>query len=430
LSNPDQPDPLTYQLFAGIFVGTKPYLKGDTNMPLTDIFVKNLKPTDKPKKYKDIEGLYLFSAPSGLKSWRYNYRFQGKQYTLTFGAYPLMSLREAREKLFDAKRALKSGVNPGLQKKTLSEAAIAESKNSFEVVAREWFENKKINIKENYFSRILGRLENDIFPFLSNRLISEITAPELLEVLRKMEARGAVDTAHRCLQYCGQIFRYAIATGRMSHDVSADLKGALKPAVHSHFSSLQDPNEFGQLLRAMDGYTGNLIVRAALRIAPYVFVRPGELRQAEWKDFNLDAAEWRIPAEKMKMKQVHIVPLSTQVIDIIKELQHYTGQNRFLFPSMRTGDSRPISDMTLLAGLRRLGFSSEEMTVHGFRSFASTRLNELGYNRDWIERQLAHSERNSVRAAYNYAEYLPERRKIMQEWANYLDNLKDKFYKY
>jgi integrase len=395
------------------------------HMPLTDVFLRNLKPPTKPTKYRDGGGMYLYATPTGLKSWRLNYRYQGKYLTMTFGQYPRVSLKEARDKLYEAKKVLDAGLDPAQEKKVVKEAEILASQNSFEVVAREWFENKKNILNDSYSSRILGRLENDLFPFLASRPISEISAPELLAVLRKMEARGAVHTAHRCLQYCGQIFRYAIATGMLTHDLSADLRGALKPAASSHFSSLKDPEAIGQLLRSIDAYAGNgPIVKAALKMAPYVFVRPGELRHAEWKELNLEAAEWRIPAEKMKMKQVHIVPLSRQVLEIVKDLIPYTGQSRYLFPSFRVGDNRPISDVTLLAGLRRLGVSKEEMTVHGFRSIASTILNELGYNRDWIERQLAHEERNSVRAAYNYADYLKERKVMMQEWADYLDNLK------
>ncbi|MDR1578457.1 MAG: tyrosine-type recombinase/integrase [Deltaproteobacteria bacterium] len=406
-----------------MFDGANFFQKGDANRPLNDTFLKNLKPPVSPKKYKYFDGLYLYSAPTGLKSGRFNHRFDGQQQTLTFGTYPLVSLKEARDKLVEAKRSLKAGFNPTLKIKSLKEAERPVILNSFEIVAREWFENKKTILKNNYTSRIIGRLEKDLFPFLAERPINEISAPELLGTLRKIETRGAVDTAHRCLQYCGQIFRYAIATGRATHDLSADLRGALKPARHSHFSSLKEPMAVAGLLRAIDGYSGHSIVKIALQIAPYVFVRPGELRHAEWKEVNLEAAEWQIPAEKMKMKQLHIVPLAKQVLDKINELRYYTGKGRYLFPSMRS-DDRPISDMTLLAGLRRLDFSKEEMTVHGFRSIASTLLNEQGYNRDWIERQLAHGERNSIRAAYNYAEYLPERRKMMQEWADYLDMIK------
>ena len=225
------------------------------------------------------------------------------------------------------------------------------------------------------------------------------------------------------MQNCSQVFRYAIATGRAERDIAADLRGALKPVKETNLASIKEPKGIGALLRNIDAYTGNVIVRAALRMAPYVFVRPGELRRAEWSEFSLDA-EWRIPAERMKMRQLHIVPLSRQVLTVLDDLRQYTGRGRYLFPSMRA-NSAPISDMTLLAGLPRLGYGKEEMTVHGFRSMASTLLNEQGYNRDWIERQLAHGERNSIRAAYNYAEYLPERRRMMQEWADYLDELRE-----
>jgi integrase len=392
-------------------------------MSLTDAFLKSLKPPLKPTKYRDGGGMYLYATSTGLKSWRFNYRFEGKYQTLNFGTYPLVTLKEDREKLFEAKKVLDSGIDPGVHKKATCEAVRSDKLNSFEVVAREWFERKKVGKNEAYTIRIWGRVEKELFPFLASRSITEITTPELLEVLRKVESRGAVDTAHRCLQYCSQIFRYAIATGRMAHDISADLKGALTPAIHTHMASLTDPHDVGGLLRSIEEYNGNLIVRAALKIAPYVFVRPGELRHAEWSEINFETAEWRIPSDKMKMKQVHIVPLARQVVDIIKELQPYTSHTRFLFPSMRTVD-RPISDVTLLAALRRMDYSKEEMTVHGFRSIASTLLNEQGVNRDWIERQLAHGEHSSVRAAYNYAEYLEERRKMMQSWADYLDELK------
>jgi integrase len=391
-------------------------------MALKDLEIKHLKAPLKPKKLYDGGGLFLYLAPNGLKSWRYEYAFQGRRSTLTFGLYPEVSLKEAREKLVEAKKLLREGNDPGLQKKAVQEYAVTEKQGTFESVAREWFTNKKSSLKESYTSRIMGRVENELLPFLADRPIAEISAPELLEVLRKVESRGAVETAHRCLQYASQIFRYAIATGQASHDIAADLQGALQIATHSHFSSLTDPKKIGELLRAIDSYTGNPVVRLALKMAPYVFVRPGELRHAEWAEIDFETATWKIPAEKMKMKQVHIVPLAIQVATILEELKHYTGKGKYLFSSMRT-NSRPISDMTLLAGLRRLGFSKEEMTVHGFRSIASTLLNEKGYNRDWIERQLAHSE-HSVRAAYNYADYLPDRRRMMQEWADYLDSLK------
>ena len=298
-----------------------------------------------------------------------------------------------------------------------------ETTNSFEVVAREWFDKYKDSWVPHHSSKIFARLEKDIFPIIGGKPIGAITAPELLEALRRIEARGAIDTAHRTLQNCGQIFRYAIATGRAERDTAADLRDALSPVKHISFASITEPKAIGALLRDIDAYTGNIIVRAALCMAPCVFVRPGELRRAEWSEFDLEGAEWRIPAAKMKMRQLHIVPLARQVQAILEDLHQYTGSGRFLFPSMRASTA-PISDMTLLAALRRMGYTKEQMCVHGFRSMASTLLNEQGYNRDWIERQLAHGERNSVRAAYNYAEYLPERRKMMQEWADYLDELR------
>ncbi|MDR1487279.1 MAG: integrase arm-type DNA-binding domain-containing protein [Deltaproteobacteria bacterium] len=253
-------------------------------MPLTDTFLRNLKPEDKPVKHADMEGLYLYSTPTGLKSWRFDYRYEGKRQTMTFGTYPLLSLRQAREKLMDAKKTLQSGINPAMQKRAVKDAQATSSLGSFEVVAREWFERKKIGKVESYSSRIWGRVEKELLPFLADRRISEITAPELLEVLRKTEARGGVDTAHRCLQCCGQIFRYAIATGRLSHDISADLKGTLSPAIHGHMESLKGADEVGGLLRSIDAFSGNLIVKAALKTAPYVFVRPGELRHADWSE--------------------------------------------------------------------------------------------------------------------------------------------------
>lgn len=242
-------------------------------------------------------------------------------------------------------------------------------------------------------------------------------------MLRKVEERGALDTAHRILQDTSRIFRYAIATARAERDPAADLKGALPVPRKGHFATIVDTKEIGQLLRDLDAYSGNLVVRAALRLAPYVFVRPGELRKAEWTEFDLENAEWRIPAKRMKMRVLHIVPLSRQVLGILRDLHPYSSDGQYLFPSVRA-KSAPISDMTLLAGLRRLGYAKEQMTVHGFRSLASTLLNEQGFNKDWIERQLAHGERNSVRASYNYAEYLPERRKMMQAWADFLDSLR------
>lgn len=397
-------------------------------MKLTDAKLRALKPTGKTQKLSDGGGLYVHLSPAGGKLWRLFYRFDGKQKTLALGKYPEVSLLEARKRRDEARELLGQGIDPGEKKKEGKAAAAAADlarAMTYEVVAREWFAKYSEGWTESNRAKILARQENDVFPFLGSLSIGEITAPEVLAVARRIEERGAVDTAHRAMQDCSRIFRYAVATGRGERDPVADLKGALSPVRSTSYASIKEPKAIGALLRDIEAYSGNLIVRAALRLAPYVFVRPGELRRAEWAEFNLEAAEWRIPAEKMKMRVVHLVPLAQQVVEILHDLAQYTGGGRYLFPSMRA-NSAPISDMTLLAGLRRLGYGKDEMTMHGFRSMASTLLNEQSYNRDWIERQLAHGERNTVRAAYNYAEYLPERRRMMQEWADYLDSLRGK----
>lgn len=393
-------------------------------MKLTDTYLRALKANGKVQKYSDGGGLYLHVSPTGGKLWRMGYRFEGKQKTLSFGKYPAVSLKDARNRRDEAKDLLAAGIDPGARKKAVKAAIKAETMNSFEVVAREWFERYKDSWVDHHGKKILARLENDIFPLIGGKAIGAVTAPELLEALRRIEARGAVETAHRALQNCGQIFRYAIATGRAERDTAADLRGALSPVKSTNFASITEPKDIGALLREIDAYPGNMIVRAALRMAPYIFVRPGELRRAEWAEFSLESAEWRIPAARMKMRETHIVPLARQVLTILEDLHRFTGHGRYLFPSMRA-NSAPISDVTLLAALRRMGYDKDVMTVHGFRSMASTLLNEQGYNRDWIERQLAHGERNTVRASYNYAQYLPERRRMMQEWADYLDGLRE-----
>jgi len=290
-------------------------------------------------------------------------------------------------------------------------------------VAREWFEKFSKSGVPGHADKIIRRLELYIFPWIGNRSISKIEAPDILACVRRVEARGNLETAHRALQNCGRVFRYAVATGRASRDPSGDLRGALPAADEKHLASFTDPKKFAQLLRALDSYEGSIIVRCALRLAPLVFVRPGELRAAEWKEFNLDESEWRIRAERMKMRLQHIVPLSRQAVEIMREMQPLTGDGQFVFPSARSS-KRPLSDNGLLAALRRMVFEQGTLTVHGFRSTASTLLNEQGWNRDAIERQLAHGERDAVRAAYNDAEHLPERRKMMQAWADYIDRLK------
>ena len=393
-------------------------------MKLTDTFLRGLKATDKVQKHSDGGGLYLHVSPTGGKLWRLGFRFEGRQKTLSIGAYPAVGLKDARQRREEAKEQLAKGIDPCAHKQATKAAVRIKATNGFEVVAREWFAKHSHGLAESHSKKILSRLEKQIFPIVGSKPIDEVEAADLLRIARHAEAKGTVETAHRLVQLCGQIFRYAIVTGRAKHDISADLRGALQKVTVTHMATLTDKKRIGQLLRAIDSYTGFFPMKCALQLAPLVFVRPGELQKAEWAEIDLAAAEWRLPASKMKMKQVHIVPLSLQALAVLENLQPYTGLGRFLFPSPRT-DTKPIAEESLLVALRSMGFTKEEMTVHGFRGMASTLLNEQGYNRDWIERQLAHGERNNVRAAYNYAEYLPERRRMMQEWADFLGNLRE-----
>lgn len=393
-----------------------------TCMPLTDRTVANLKKSAEPHKVFDGGGLYVYVTPNGSKLWRMAYRFNGKQNTLSFGAYPAVSLKMAREKRDLAKESLARGIDPS--DKAKEEKAIEEQERlTFEKVARIWHNENKAGWTEKSAAVILRRLERDIFPHVGSKPIKNVVAADILAPAKLIDSRGARDYAHRAMQYCGQIFRYAIANGLAVHNVVADLKDAIPTAKVKHHATITDPQKIGPLLRAMDAHDGYFPVSCALKLAPLVFVRPGELRGAEWSEFDLGKSEWRIPAIRMKMREQHIVPLSRQALAIIMELKEYTGHGKLLFPSVRTVD-RPISDMTINSALRRIGYAKDEITGHGFRSMASTLLNELGWNRDAIERQLAHGERDQVRASYNFAEFLPERRKMMQAWADYLDSLK------
>jgi integrase len=392
-------------------------------MPLTDTAIRNANLKNKPYKLTDGRGLYLLVNKSG-RYFRWDYRFAGKRKTLALGVYPDISLKEAREKHEDLRRILAKDIDPIEYKKQVKAKQHSDTTNSFEAVAREWFLKNKPVWTEKHAQTIISRLENNIFPWLGGTAISSITAPMLLESLRRIEDRGAVETAHRVKQICGQIFRYAIATGRGERDPSADLKGALPPTKPKHMATITSPDKVGELMRSIYGYKGNLITRCALKFAPLTFVRPGELRHAEWVEINIDEAVWRIPAEKMKMRSVHIVPLSKQAVAVLEEIKPLTGNGKYVFPSLRSG-SRPMSDNTILAALRRMGYAKEEMTGHGFRGMASTVLHEKGWATDCIERQLAHAEGNSVKAAYNHAQHLPERTKMMQWWADYLGDLRN-----
>ena len=401
-------------------------------MPLTDTSIRNAKPgrtpagkeTTKPYKLADEKGLYLEVAPAGGKWWRLKYRFGGKEKRLSLGVYPDVGLKDARQRRDDARKLLADGIDPGENRKAIKAASSERAANSFEVVAREWFAKKLPGWEASTADKIIQRLENDAFPWLGGRPIAEISAPELLKALRRIEERGAIESAHRLRNYCGQIFRYAIATGRAERDPSADLRGALTSPVKEHRAAITDPKTVAELLRAMDGYQGQFVTRCALRLAPLVFVRPGELRKAEWTEIDLDKAEWNIPAERMKMRDPHLVPLSLQAVEILRELHALTGRGRYVFPGART-NGRPMSDNAVLAALRRMGFAKDEMSGHGFRAMARTILDEvLQVRPDYIEHQLAHAVRDPNGRAYNRTAHLAERRAMMQRWADYLDKLK------
>jgi integrase len=398
-------------------------------MPLTDTALRSAKPQARAFKLFDGGGLYLEVSPAGGKWWRWKYRYGGKEKRLSLGVYPDVSLKSARAKRDTARQQLAAGIDPGQARK--AEKLAQAGAESFEAIAREWHAKFSPGWVASHGDRILRRLEKDVFPWLRGRPIAEVNAPELLAVLRRIESRGALETAHRAMQNCGQVFRYAVATGRAERDPTGDLRGALPPPKEKHHASIIDPKRIGELLRAIDSYEGFFATKCALRLAPLVFVRPGELRKAQWPEIDLEKSEWRIPAERMKMREQHIVPLSRQAIEILRELEPLTNRGivakpnapRFVFPSARSRE-RPMSENAVLAALRRMGYTKEEMTGHGFRSMASTLLHERGWNHQVIERQLAHAERNAVSAAYNFAEHLPERRKMMQAWADYLDGLK------
>ncbi|MBS1985971.1 MAG: integrase arm-type DNA-binding domain-containing protein [Bdellovibrionales bacterium] len=401
-----------------------------------DVIIRNTKPADKTLRLSDGDGLYLLIKPNGAKWWRLDYSIGGKRKTLSVGVYPDIGLKEARDRADEGRRLVATGIDPSdvrkadktEQVKALeADRRIAEGLpaiDSFEEVAREWFTKFSIEWAASHADKIIRRLERDIFPWIGKQPIASITAPELLSVLRRIESRGALETAHRAHQNCSQVFRYAIATGRAERDPSPDLRGSLPSVKQTHHAAITEPKAIGALLRAIDGYQGYFVTKCALRIAPLVFVRPGELRKAEWTEISLDRAEWNIPAERMKMRESHLVPLSTQAVEILQELQALTGNDRFVFPGART-NGRPMSDNAILAALRRMGFAKDEMSGHGFRAMARTILDEvLQVRPDYIEHQLAHAVRDPNGRAYNRTAHLVERRKMMQLWADYLDKLK------
>lgn len=393
-------------------------------MTLSDVAIRKAKAADKTQRLFDGSGLYLELSPAGGKWWRLKYRFGGKEKRLSLGTYPDTSLADAREKRDAARKLLAAGVDPGEQRKAVKAAGEERAANSFEVIAREWHAKQSATWVELHASRIMLRLENDVFPWLGSRPIADVTTKELLATVNRIVDRGAVESAHRVLQNCGQVLRYAIATGRAERNPVADLRGALPPVKQTHLASIIEPNAIGGLLRAMDAYNGSLVTKCALRLAPMVFVRPGELRQAEWAEFDLDGAQWNIPAEKMKMREPHLVPLAPQAVAILREIHALTGGGRYVFPSARS-PKRPMSNNAVLSALRRMGYATDEMSGHGFRAMARTVLDEvLHFRPDYIEHQLAHAVKDPNGRAYNRTAHLAERRKMMAVWADYLDALK------
>ncbi|WP_343661081.1 integrase arm-type DNA-binding domain-containing protein [Ralstonia sp.] len=392
-------------------------------MPLTDTAIRNAKPSEKPIKLSDGGGLYIEIAPSGGKWWRLKYRFAGKEKRLSLGVYPDVGLKEARDRRDAAKRLLADGIDPSVERRVRKAATVERAGNSFEAVAREWHIKFSPDWSESNAKKVLARLENDVFPWLGGRPIAEIKAPDLLGVARRVESRGALDTAHRVLQTCGQIFRYAVATGRAERDPSGDLRGALPPAKGKHYAAPTDPKEVAGLLRMFDGFAGTFVVKCALLLAPMLFVRPGELRQAEWVDVDLDAGEWRFVSSKRGVP--HIVPLANRAIAILRDLHALTGHGRYLFPGARD-KAKPMSEVAINAALKRMGIDTQkEFTGHGVRPIARTILREvLGFEAEVIELQLAHRKKDPNGAAYDRVAFLAVRKQMMQAWADYLDEIK------
>ncbi|HIB8543823.1 TPA: tyrosine-type recombinase/integrase [Stenotrophomonas maltophilia] len=398
-----------------------------TRKSLTDVAARNAKGKEKPYKLSAGAGLYLLVMPNGSRYWRMKYTFAGKEKLLSIGVYPEISLKEALEKRDAARVQLRAGQDPSEEKQLQKLKAELSVDDRFEAVALEWLESRR-DLAVSTWTKAKWMLETYAFPWLGRRPIDGISTAEVLAVLRRLESQDKIESTQRLRQICGQVFRYAVATGRLDRDPTSALRGALKTAKNRHYASITEPARVGELLRAIDGYTGQFTTLCALKLAPLVFTRPGELRKAEWSEIDLEARQWSIPGEKMKMGVAHIVPLSRQAVAILRELQPVTGKGRYVFPSLRSGRD-PMSENTVNAALRRLGYGTDDMTGHGFRSMASTLLHEMGWTSDAIERQLAHSERNPIKAAYNRAEHLPERRKMMQAWADYLDSLRGKLSK-
>lgn len=394
-------------------------------MALTNTFIKNAKPsgTGAGVKHTDGGGMYLLVKSAG-KYWRMSYRFDSKQKTLAIGVYPAVSLAKARQRRETARELLADGIDPSAAKSQEKQTRAAAAVNTFEAVAREWLEKTAAERMATTQSKISTWLVKDVIPFIGNMPISSVGPRDVLAALRKMEARGALDSVQRVKQICGQVFRYAVATGSAERDVTQDLKGALAKATPGNFAAITEPTKAGELMRSIFDYSGHYCTVAALKLSPLLFVRPGELRTAEWAEIDIGAAEWRIPGIKMKMKADHIVPLCTQAVAILTGLQAITGHGKFVFPSIRTGE-RPMSENTINAALRGMGYAAEVHSAHGFRAMARTIMDEvLGERVDLIEHQLAHAVKDPNGQAYNRTAHLPARRLMMQRWADYLDKLR------
>lgn len=391
-------------------------------MSLTEVAIRNAKPRAKTFKLYDSGGLYLQVAPSGGKWWRLKYRLDGKEKRLSLGVYPEVGLAKARKRRDEERALLADHVDPSRHRKEQKSAQALRAVNTFEQVTREWFAKSSPSWAPAHAERKIRLFERDIFPLMGQQPVAEITSPGLLAVLRRIEKRGALETARRALVYSGQVFRYAVATGRAALDPSGALRGALSPVKNEHFAATTEPARLAPILQMLDGYMGTLPVRCALRLMPLVFVRPGELRKAQWSQIDLDAAEWRYTVSKTDTP--HIVPLSRQAVEILREVFPLTGQGQYVFPSARS-TARPMSDNAILAAMRTMGIGKDEMTGHGFRAAARTILDEvLGVRPDFIEHQLAHAVRDPNGRAYNRTAFLPERREMMQKWADYLDRIK------
>jgi integrase len=389
-------------------------------MALTDIQIRNSKAKDKQYKLSAGLGLYLIITPKGGKWWRVRYRFGGKQKELSVGTYPDITLKAATIKRDGIRTMVLDGIDPAIERKADKLADV--SGETFGEIALEWHKKHSPTWSKSYAERTLGRMNANLIRWIGDEYINSITPQSLLAVLRRTESRGTLYTAHKLRQITSQIYRYAIAIGKATNNPADALIGALPPAKTKHYATLVEPRAVGKLMRDINSYKGTHVVCSALKFAPYVMSRPANIAQARWEHFDLDNAEWRTPVENMKGNQQHIVPLSKQAMAILKDIHSLTGSGEYVFPSNRS-DKKPMSIDTLRAALRRMGYGKGEITTHGFRGMASTMLNEQGFNSDWIEKQLAHVEGNSVRAAYNHAQHAIQRRGMLQSWADYLDGL-------